>query len=175
MRLIFFVLSILTVACQRLPDSYPPPEQRHPLEGDDPIRAGIMVNMNDQDAKRFFVKDISDTLEGRTWRWTQKRPTVKILLLRTHGLKFVIDFTLWDGAIGQTGPPTISFFVGDRLLEKVRYDTPGYKHFEKAVPAGWLQTSEPTLVSAEIDKMYVAPEDKVTLGFILTRMGFERE
>ena len=39
----------------------------------------------------------------------------------------------------------------------------------------WLHTSTETLVSEEIDKLYVSPEDGVKLGFILTNMGFARQ
>lgn len=138
------------------------------------VRASMMVNMNDEDAESHFVKDIVLKLEGATWRWTAQRPTVKILLVKTHGLKFVTDFTLYEGCMKQTGPVTLSFWIGGHLLDKVRYDTPGYKHFEKAVDPEWLQTATETQVSEEIDKLYVDPEDGTKLGFILTKMGFER-
>lgn len=141
----------------------------------EPPPGSIMVNMNDEDAAERFVKDISLKLESATWRWTQKRPTLKILLTKTRDLKFAADFTIWEGTMKQTGPVTISFFVDGRLLDKVRYDTPGYKHVEKPVDPAWLQTAVETMVSAEIDKLYVDPADRTVLGFILTRMGFERQ
>ena len=176
-KLLLFIPILLLLslcACQRLPESYPPPEQRHPIAGEDLAPASMMVNMNDPAAKSYFVKDIGSTLEGATWRWTGKRPTVKILLVKTAGLKLVVDFTLWEGNLKQTGPVTVSFFIGDRLLQKVRYEHAGYQHFETEVNPDWVQTAEETIVSAEIDKLFVAPEDGVTLGFILTKMGFER-
>src|SRR5450759_4658990 len=129
-----------------MPESYPPPEQRAPLAIPQPPAGSMMVNMNDLDAPAHFVKDISEKLEGATWRWTQKRPTLKILLVKTRGLKFFTDFTIWEGTMKQTGPVTISFFVDDKLLDKVRYDTPGYKHFEKPVDPVWLQTATETLL-----------------------------
>jgi hypothetical protein len=166
---------VLLAGCNRLPEWYPPPEQRQPLTIPEPPPGSIAVKMNDTDAPEHFVKDISAKLEGTTWRWTQKRPTLKILLIKTRDLKFVADFTIWEGTMTQTGPVTISFFIDEKLLDKVRYDTPGYKHFEKPVDPAWLQTATETIVSAEIDKLYVDPADKATLGFILTRMGFERQ
>ena len=135
----------------------------------------MLVNMNDEDAKQHFVKDISDKLEGGSWRWTGKRPTVKILLVKTQGLKFTTDFTLWEGCLAQTGPVNISFFIGDKLLGKVHYDTPGHKHFVAPVDPGWLQTSTDILVSVEIDKVCNYPQDGTTLGFILSNIGFERQ
>ena len=169
------VFTLATYSCNRLPESYPPPEQRHPTEGVSLLRASMMVNMNDQDAEAHFVKDIGLKLEGGYWRWAQKQPTVKILLAKTQGLKFTTNFTLYEGCMAQTGPVVISFRIGDKLLAKERYTTPGYKHFEKPVPADWLQTSAETLVSEEIDKVFVSPEDGVKLGFILSNIGFERQ
>lgn len=167
-------LFLAIIACDHAPESYPPPPQRDPLAIPEPAAGGILVNMNDADAPAHFVKDISERLEGATWRWTGKRPTLKILLVKTTGLKFTVDFTIWEGTMKQTGPVTISFFIDDNLLDTVHYDTPGYKHFEKPVKPEWLQTATDTVLAAEIDKLYVDPGDKKQLGFILTNMGFER-
>jgi len=134
----------------------------------------MMVYMNDDDARAHFVRDISAALEGSTWRWTQKRPALKVLLVKTAGLKYVVDFTLPEPTMQQTGPVNISFFLGDRLLDRVRYEKPGFQHYEKPIPPEWLQTTTETEISAEIDKLYKSPTDGATLGFILTRMGFER-
>ncbi|MBV8820299.1 MAG: hypothetical protein JO022_18200 [Acidobacteriaceae bacterium] len=166
---------LLACACHRLPETYAPPEQRHPFEGPSLGRASMMVNMNDEDAVSHIVKDISHQLEGGSWRWCEKRPTVKILLIKTRGLKFTTDFTIWKGCLEQTGPQTVSFFVGDRVLGRVRYDTPGYKHFEKPVDAAWLQTAQDTVIAEEVDKVYVDPKDGTKLGFILTNVGFVRQ
>jgi hypothetical protein len=156
--------------CHRLPETYPPPEQRHPVAAPNIELATLTINMGDTDASKHFVKDIIDGPD--TWHWTGKHPTLRELLLTTDGLKFSADFSLWEEAMKQTGPVTIAFFVGDRLLDRVRYDTPGPKHFEKPVSPDWLQTATDTLISAEIDKLYVAPQDGAKFGFILTQMGF---
>jgi len=87
-------------------------------------------------------------------------------------VKLVVDFAVAKETFDATGPVTISFFVNDRLLEAVRYDQPGDKHYEKLVPAGWLRPDAMTTVAAEIDKLYRAPQDGAELGFILTRVGF---
>lgn len=172
---LLFLLLILTCACNRGPVYYPPPEQRHPVEAQAPaMRASMMINMNDDDAPLHFVQDISSALEGSTWRWTKKRPTVKLLLVKTKDLKYVVDFTLADATMQQTGPVTVSFFVGDRLLDKIHYAKPGYQHYEKPIDPAWVQTVTDTLVSAEVDKTYKDSRDGAVLGFILTRMGFER-
>ena len=67
----------LQACCQHWPDSYPPPEQRHPLEGNLPLRASLMLNMNDAGAETHFVQDIGLKLEGGQWRWAQRRPPSK--------------------------------------------------------------------------------------------------
>ena len=165
-----FAACVLICACYRLPETYSPPEQRHPASGENLKVAALMVDMGAPDAPAHIVKDILDGPDP--WRWTGKHPTLRQLLITTQGVKFSADFTLWPEAMKQTGPVTISFFVGDNLLDRVRYDTPGYKHFEKPVPPDWLQTATDTVISAEIDKLYVAPQDGKTFGFILSRMGF---
>lgn len=173
--LLLALLLLFTSACQRQP-YYPPPEQRQPPgEETAAIRASTMINMNDEDAPEHLVQDISPTVEGGSWRWVKKRPTVKVLLVKTRGLKLSADFTLWEGAMRQTGPVTMSYFIDNKLLDKVRYDTAGYKHFEKPVDFEWLQTAADTTVAMEIDKLYVDPADHTQLGFILTKLGFERQ
>ena len=167
-----FAACMLLCSCYRLPETYSPPEQRHPVSGANLKLATLMIDMDAPDAPGHFVKDIIDGPDS--WRWTGKHPTLRELLLTTQGVKFSMDFTLWGEAMKQTGPVTISFFVGDRMLDRVQYDTPGYKHFEKPVPPDWLQTVTDTLISAEIDKLYVAPQDGAKFGFILSRMGFTR-
>jgi hypothetical protein len=135
----------------------------------------MMVKMNDDDATAHFVRDISPKLEGGTWRWAQKRPAVRILLSQTTGLKFIVDLTVPNDTMKHTGPVTISYFIDDRPHGSVRYDKPGSQHFEQRVDPKWVQTVNETIASAEIDKMYDAPDDGKSYGFILVRMGFEPE
>ncbi len=130
--------------------------------------------MSDPDFAEHIVSGINPPQDTNSWRWTQKRPTLKVLLLETEGLKFLADFTIWEGTMKQTGPVTISFFIGDKILDKVTYNTPGFKHFEKPVNPDWLQTTTDTVIAAEIDKVYTSPTDGTKLGFILTRMGFAK-
>jgi hypothetical protein len=83
-----------------------------------------------------------------------------------------MDLAVSKITFDSTGPVTISFYVNDKLLDKVRYAEPGNKHFEKDVPPDWLATDRMNTMAAEIDKMYVSPEDGTKLGFILSRAGF---
>jgi hypothetical protein len=160
-------------ACDRLPESYPPPEQRHPVEGFNPGPDAMMVDMDNPDATLHIVKDIYGANGGTSWRWTKQEPTVKLLLLSTENLKFSADFALWDDSFKITGPLEISFLVNGRELDKMRYDSPGVKHFEKPVSPDWLSVDGDTTIAMSVDKLYVAPRDGAQFGVILTRMGFK--
>ena len=166
------LLSLLCLAaCDRLPESYPPPEQRPPVESFNPGPDSMMVSMANSDANPLIVKDIYPGT-GIPWRWSMREPTVRVLVLSTANIKYSADFAIWDEGFKSTGPLEISYLVNGRVLDKVRYDTPGNKHFEKAVPADWLTTNE-TTVALSIDKLYIAPIDKKQFGVILTSLGLK--
>jgi hypothetical protein len=163
---------LLLCACDRLPETYPPPAQRQP-QAPIPDPSVIMVEMSDPDSAQHIVKDIYEPF-GSTWRWTAKQPTVKVLVYATDNVRLSSDFTIWSEGLQQTGPIELSFFVNGHLLDKVRYATAGYQHFEKAVPADWLSADTESTISVDVDKLYVSPQDGKKFGFILTRLGFLR-
>jgi hypothetical protein len=169
------ILSVLLVAflcsCERYPESYPPPEQRHPAEGLNPD-GSMVVDLSSGDAQWHVVKDVEPGSPGDQWRWTTGRPTLRILALKTQNVKLKVDFALWAEAFKQTGPVELSFYVNDRLLDKVRYTSPGQKHFEKPIPPDWLATDVESTVAVDIDKLYTAPLDGKKFGFILSSIGF---
>jgi hypothetical protein len=162
-------LALSLAACQNMPEPYAPPVQRKPFDNFHP-RVVRVVNMADPDAHLSFVKDIAEGSSG-SWRWTGKRPTIKLRLRSNQNLKFVIDFSLPEVTFKDTGPVKISFFVNDRMLGQESYESPGVKHFEKDIPSIWLTPGEEATAAAEIDKVWVAKADGATLGFIVTRMG----
>lgn len=133
---------------------------------------GHFVSMNGPVADAHIVRDIALGLEAGAWRWTGQRPELRFRLSSVEGLRFTMDFALPDVTFAQRGPVAISFFINGHLLDKVRYEGGGQKHFEKPVPAAWLRTDADTLVAAEIDKVWIAPADGARLGFILSRAGF---
>jgi hypothetical protein len=173
-RILCILLAGALCSCERYPESYPPPEQRHPVEGLNPDPASMMVEMSAPDASWHVVQDIEPGSTGDMWRWTKQNPSVKILAVTTQNLKLSADFTLWDVAFQQTGPVELTFLVNGRTLDRIRYTTPGQKHFEKPIPPEWLTTDVESIVSIAIDKLYVAPQDGVKFGFILSRIGFEK-
>jgi hypothetical protein len=165
--------AIFLAGCDRLPESFPPPEQRHPVEGLNPGTSALMVEMGDLDADLAIVKDIYGRADP-SWRWTSQNPTIQVLLLSTENLKFHADFAVWDDSFKVTGPVEIAFLVNDRPLDKVRYTTPGVKKFEKLVPFDWLSAASPTTLGMSVDKIYVAPKDGKKFGVILVRMGLTK-
>jgi hypothetical protein len=173
-RTAFALLSLLSLAaCDRLPESYPPPEQRQPLAGFNAGPEAMMVSVENPDADAVIVKDIYGYSKGIPWRWTGQEPTVRVLVLSAENIKFSADYAIWDDGFKSTGPLEISYLVNGKLLDKVRYATPGNKHFEKLVPADWLAVNTEATVALRVDKLYIAPRDKAQFGVILSRMGLK--
>ena len=173
-RLACLLVCLLCLAgCDRLAESYPPPAQRHPVEGLNPGPEAMMVEMSDPDASLHIVKDIYGPTDP-SWRWTSQNPTVQLLVPSTENLKLSADFAIWDDGFKTTGPLEIAFLVNGRPLDKVRYTSPGLKHFEKPVASDWLSADADTTVAMSIDKLYVAPKDGVRFGVILQRIGFKK-
>lgn|SRR5579864_284188 len=160
---------ILAVGCSREPDAYAPSVRREPFSAT-PAKSHV-VNMNDPYAETYIFKDISKVLEAGSWRWAGKRPELRIYLDDVRGLKFTADFAVPQAVLSHTGPVTISFFVNGNLLDKVRCDTAGDRHFEKPVPEAWLRPRWVANVVMAPDKTWVG-DYGVVHGFVLTRVGF---
>ncbi len=129
-----------------------------------------MVDMSDVDAPAHFVQDIT-SLEAATWRWTGKKPTVRVQIPSTENVRYTIDFALAETTLLTTGPVTVTFLVNDRVLGHARYTRAGNQHFEKPVPAGWVTAGQDATVSAEVDKVWTPPDGGTKLGLILVRIG----
>ena len=153
-----------------MPEPYAPPVQRQPVEEGRPHRITRVNNTSDGDWAAHVVQDIPDSAPG-PWKWTGQKPTVKVTVRTNQGLRYLIDFTLPEVTFKSTGPVTITFLVNDHALESVRYTASGEYHYEKAVPAQWVEPLKDTLLAASIDKVWIAPADGAKLGFILTRIG----
>ena len=164
--------ALLLAGCVNIPDTYAPPIQRSPQYGPESHPASHFVAMAGANPEDYIVRDVLPGDPGNAWRWTGKRPELRFQLSFTNDLRFVMDLSVPEATFAQRGPVTISFFINGKLLDKVRYEKPGEMHFSKPVPAAWLRTDAPTLVAAEIDKVWVAPSDGAQLGFILSRAGF---
>ena len=165
-------LAIASCGCVGIQETYAPPEQRKPFRVEDGTPLKAFVKMNEPGAAIYFVRDIGADLQGGTWRWTQQRPTLMFNVPKVEGQKFKADFTIAGVTFEHTGPVTIAISINDHLLDKTTYKAPGDQHFEKAVTASWLHSARENIVVMEIDKLWVAPADKATFGFILTSAGF---
>ena len=153
-----------------MPGPFAPPVQREPLEDFRPYRFSAIVDMSDEDAKAHFVQDFTPS-PASTWRWTGKRPTVRVRMRASEKLRYTIDFAIGETMLLNTGPLTISFFVNDVVLDRVRYVHDGNQHFEKAVPARLVTEGQDVRIGAEIDKTWVPPEGGPALGILLIRIG----
>jgi hypothetical protein len=159
--------------CSNLPEPYAPPAQR-PFFEPSPESARVL-GMADADAESHFVHDISAELQVNTWRWTGKRPTIRLRPASTQKLVYTIDFAITGSTFEQTGPVTLSFFVNDHLLDRVRYAAPGRQRFQKPVPSEWLEPGENVTLAAEIDKLWKPRQPGgAPLGFILLSLGLEQ-
>lgn len=83
-----------------------------------------------------------------------------------------MDFSVPGATFETTGPTTVTFTINGKVLDKVRYTSFGEKHFEKAVNPSWLEAGEDTIVAAEIDPVWISPQDGTELGIILLQAGF---
>jgi hypothetical protein len=173
-------MAVLAVAlfylsgCEKMPETYAPPVQRQPFENFRPYRITRVVDMSDGDVDSHVVHDILGT-GGASWRWTGQHPTVRVILRQAENLVYTIDFSIADATFKETGPVTLTFFVNDRALGSARYTSPGTYHFEQPVPPNWIQADKESTLGAEIDKVWVAPQDGVKLGMILSRIGLRQE
>ncbi|MBM3746289.1 MAG: hypothetical protein FJW34_10875 [Acidobacteria bacterium] len=156
------------------PESYAPPLQRRQPPGVEPRPVGSFVSMSDVDADAHIVRDVSPGGDGSPWRWTFQRPELRFWVESVERQRLVVEFVIAENTFKQTGPVTVSFSVNGRLLGRQRCPKPGPYRFEKAVTSEWLRTDDFTMVTAEADRHWVAPEDGARLGFILSRIGFVR-
>ena len=162
----------LLCGCGNLPEPYAPPAQRPFFEA--PAEVVRILNMADADAESHFVQDIGAALQGNTWRWTGKRPTIRLHPDSNQKLMYSIDFAIADSTFQQTGPVTLSLLVNDHLLDRVRCASPGRRRVEKPVPAEWLRANQEVTLAAEIDKLWTPPQQGGTpLGFLLIALGLE--
>lgn len=173
-RLGALVPVLLLGACSKEPDVFMPPVQRQPFLSDQaPKQAKRLVRMSELEADAYIVSDIP-TGDNGSWRWTGKRPTVRVYLANAAGWRLTSEFSLADATMKDTGPVTLQFFVNGKPVGSQRYEKAGAYTFETPVPGELLKPSSDNDVSIEIDKMWVAPEDGAKLGFLLTSLGFTR-
>lgn len=164
-------MCLLFAGCSREP-SYPPPPQRQPILTEE-RPGGSIVAMSDPSAETYIVRDISDTVEGGSWRWTYEHPELRFWLDSAVDRKLSVDFLCSGITLANTGPIAISFSVNEHALGEARCAKEGQYRFEKNVPPEWLDTTGSNAVGAQANKLWTAPADGKKLGFILLKAGFE--
>src|SRR6476620_5343014 len=93
-RLAIAVVAVLPeIGCQNMPEPYTPPVQRPAVEDFHPYRMQAIVSMSDGDAETHFVQDITE-LATSSWRWTGKKPMVRVKARTSEELRYTIDFVL---------------------------------------------------------------------------------
>jgi hypothetical protein len=168
--LIFLGGAFLT-GCVSQPQTYAPPVQREPvLNGQAPKPPKHMLSMSDRETDAFIIQDIP-TGSADPWRWTGKRPTVRLYVDDPGGHKLVADYSIAQATFKDTGPVKLTFYVNGQPLETVTENQQGVKHFEKPVPPEMLKPSADNLFAIEIDKVWIAKTDGAQLGFILASIG----
>src|SRR5208283_3852059 len=126
---------------------------------EDPDRRERGIHMTDIEAPEHVVADISDLLAAN-WRWTGRRPMVRLDVparqeLGPAPLKYHIEFAIPEVSFRVTGPVTLTFLVNEHVLDRKQYAAVGLYEFEKDIPAEWISRGDATL-GAEIDKTFVA-------------------
>lgn len=154
-----------------MPEPYAPPAQRQQVEKPRSPRAARVLSMSDPGVESFFVSGIG-ALEG-SWRWTGRTPGVRVHVSRPENLRLVAEFAISEVTFKETGPITITFLVNGKPVDRVRYDQPGQKVFEKPVPADWMPAGQESVVALELDKAWVSKKDGAELGVILSRLGLQ--
>jgi predicted small lipoprotein YifL len=168
-RIAAALLSIALAGCGRLPETYAPPVQSVPPQA--PDTSAMMLEMDQPDLDLHIVKDVHPRFDT-PWRWTDREGTLKVLAVVSDHVKLSVDFSIYEPGFPQTGPLTLEFLVNGHSLDKIRYETPGLKHFEKGVPPEWLWAVDESTIAVKVDKLYVDPHDGAKFGVILARAGF---
>src|SRR4051812_22856479 len=162
----------LLCGCGNLPEPYAPPAQRQLFVA--PPEAARLINMSDADAENHFIHDVSPELDGNTWRWTGRRPTIRLRTGTNPKLAYSMDFVIAESTLRHTGPVTLALFVNDHLLDRLRYASPGRRRIKKPIPTEWLAQDENAILAAEIDKVWTPLQPGATpVGFILVALGLE--
>jgi len=171
MRYLLVLTASLTLSCSKAPAPAPATQSSVGMKvRSNPTKA--MVSMSDPAVDDYIVKDVSDTLEAKTWRWTYDRPELRFQLKQVIGQKLEVHFSVAEATFKTTGPVTINFFVNNKSVGTMKVTKPGDQVFSKAVPADLLRTDDFTDVAIEARPFWTSSTDGRHLTLILTQAGF---
>jgi hypothetical protein len=163
---------VLCAGCTRLPESFPPPEQRTRLTVPQASTLGYFVSMADPNADAYLVKDVAPKGGPEPWRWAYEHPVLRFIVPDVPHLRFALDFSLPERTMRETGPVTLTFTINGKLLDRLRCEKPGQQHYAHDVPPGMLRADAINLVAIDPVPVWVSRADGGRLGFILSRAGF---
>jgi len=162
---------LFCAGCARLPESYPPPEQRKPLTVPTPDALSYYVSMDAPNADDYLVHDVSARDAG-TWRWAYSHPVLRFFVPAAARLRFEMDFSLPERTFRDTGPVTLTFRINGGLLDSHRFESPGQQHYSHEVPYEMVRANAINLVAIDPEPVWVSKPAGERLGFILSRAGF---
>ena len=167
----FLCFAAAGLACNRAPESYPPPSQRAPVA---PASAALSpyIEMKDPRADWYLLEDIAAGPEPGGWRWGFRRPRLRFFLARREKLEFQMQFAIAGTTFAETGPVTIRVSVNGKRIGAFRYDSPGDKSLAAKVPPDVVKPGAPNEVVLEQDKLWISKSDGAALSFILVSAGF---
>jgi hypothetical protein len=169
------ILALLPVAffpaCNRLPESFPPPQQRAALFVPKAGALGPFLSMSDPNADAYLVKDVADRGPG-TWRWVYDHPVLRFAVPDVTRVNFAMDFAIPERTFRETGPVTMTIRINRELLDRFVCRQPGEQHYAHPVPRELVRTNAINLVAIDPDPVWVSKADGGRLGFILSRAGF---
>lgn len=169
----WLVVALLAMGGCRQTDYHAPPVQRHAMAGPDYTKLKHFIAMSDPVAMNHVLGGVRPEPQGGGgWRWTLDRPRFKFVLPTTKALTFTAEFTLPEVTFKETGPITVTYWINEHQLDRIRYDSAGPRKFEKAVPPEWLRTDQDTVVGMDLDKLFTSAGDGEKFGLALTRLGF---
>ena len=167
MRIVLLLSPLLLAGCVIQPQTFAPTVQRRPaLDGQAPKPLRQIVEMSDPDADAMIVQDIQRG-DNSPWRWTGKKPTVRIFVTSVDGLTLKVHYTVPDATFRDTGPVNLTFLVNDKPLAGVAVKAPGEKRFEQAIPPEMLRANADNMFAVELDKLWVSKSDGAKLGMLL--------
>jgi len=115
-------------------------------------RSGSFRQHGRTNSDTYIIRDVTDSVEGGTWRWTRKRPELRFFLESTEQLNFkgTSPFRSHDqGHRTRRGQRSHqrSFARHHHAAE------PGVKQIDKPVPPSFLRAKTFNVVVMEIDRL----------------------
>jgi hypothetical protein len=159
------------MGCGRQTEWYLPPVQRPSMREAASDQLGPLVAMSDPNADAYIVHGFRARSEG-SWRWALDHPLLRFYLPETGPVKFVMELSLPEQNLQQTGPVTLTLALNGQTFDRIRYDQPGTHEYSHEIPASLVKPNTVNLVAIEPDKTESRPEGGERLGFVLTRAGF---